>query len=269
MGIYTFSQGLDAYRKIKGWPSNSTTKRAALGVGIGSFTSSSKKYYHKMAELAKFDMILPRDHFSYQFLKKNINASIVPGADLAFFKEYWIPSELPSVEPKRKSIGFVLKQWNDDCDYLAVIHQVAKALDEEGFEVSVFTFEKDHDKHIEQRFNNFRVFSWCPGTIPLHQYLGILMQKSLLVTSRAHGAILGAAFGIPAICIGIEPKLLSVAKMFPHSGSYIKLPLTFEELYNSVKDGLKVKAEKVKLDFEYNRIVLLNSIMEFKRLLGH
>lgn len=273
VGIYTFSKGLDAYRIIKRWPSNSTTKRVALSIGIGSFTSSSKKYYHKMAELAKFDMILPRDYFSYQFLKKiYINGSIIPGTDLAFFKEYWIPPELSPVESKRRSIGFVLKTWTDDCDYLTIIHQVANALDEEGFEVSVFTFEKDHDRHIQQRFHNFRVFSWCPVSTSLHQYLGILMQNALLVTSRAHGAILGAALGIPAICIGIEPKLLSVAKMFPQSGSYIKLPLTFEELYNSIKDGLKEKVEKVekvKLDFEYNRIVLLNSIMEFKRLLGH
>ncbi len=270
MGINIFGKGLNTYRKLKGWPSNSSANRAALGVGIGTFTSSSKKYYYKMAELSNFDLILPRDHFSYRFLKKkNVKGTVIPATDLAFLKEFWIPSGKSLIRPNRRSVGFVLRSWNDDSDYLTVVQQVAKALDKEGYKVSIFNFEKAHDRHIEQRFQDFNIFTWCPNTTSLDQYLEILTQNSLLVTSRAHGAILGAAFGIPSVCIGIEPKLLSVAKMFPLSGSYVGFTLTFKELYNSVKEGLKVKTENVNLDFENNRRVLLSSLKEFKRLLEH
>ncbi len=265
-GINSFRYGLDLYRRIKGWPSNNTTLRVALGVGIGSFTGSSKKYYHKMAELSNFDMIFPRDQHSFQVLKEmGIKADVSLGTDLAFLKEYWIPPALSSIEPDRKRIGFVLKSSKDNC--LEVIFKVAEELEHNGYNISIFIFEKGHDSRINQRFKKFKVHNWCPDSTSLHQYLETLMQNSLLISSRAHGAIIGAALGIPAICIGVEPKLLSIAKMFPNSGSYVKLPITFEELYDRVMEGLKVNTEQVELDFKNNQEVMIKSIDKFKMVI--
>lgn len=268
VGIIAVSKCLNVYRQLKGWPPNTNTKRVALGVGIGSFTRSSKKYYHKMSELSKFDMIFPRDKKSFQLLsEKQLKGKIIQGADLAFYKEHWLPNVLISETIPAKSIGLVLKSWNDEFNYLSTLHQLAKDLEEEGHTVTIYTFEKPHDKEVPVYFSDFRVVQWSPNSMTLYQYIEALQGNSLLVTSRAHGVVLGAALGIPSICIGIEPKLLSFSKMFPSSTSYATIPISSEKLHQMVIQGLSVKKEKVNLDFENNRDQMFNFMLKFKNLL--
>ena len=267
VGEEIFSEGLMTYRKLKGWPSNLDTRRIAVGVGLGTFTPSSRKYYHKIAELTSLEMILPRDPDSYKVLKQmRISGEIVQSSDLAFMSQYWLP---PEVKPGTtfKRIGFVVKHWPCDTGYLAVLGKTARALKEQGYLVTIFLFEKNHDLPIIKEFGDFEVKVWCPWTGSLVNYLRLLASNSLLVTSRAHGAIIGAAFGIPSICIGIEPKLNQVANMFPRSAIFMNLALTFNGLYDSIISGLEVHADLVLNDFDENQTVLLNSLSKVEKYL--
>ena len=266
VGTKLFRKVLEAYRKLKGWPSNRGTKRIAIGIGIGTFTSSSKKYYHKIAELSNFDLLVPRDPMSYQFLNQSsINGIVLPGSDLAFLTEYWLPKGLNGAK-REKNIGFILKNCND-VDHLNIIREVLKMLNKDGFNISIFIFEKNHDMAIERQFRDFPIFKWLPESISLSDYLESLNKNSLLVTSRAHGAIIGSALGIPSVCIGIEPKLEVMAKTLPLSSLYVPLPLTIQDLHQTIMEGLNLKMEKVRLDFDQNVIFIKEAVEEIKNQL--
>lgn len=255
------------YRSIKGWPPNQNAIRVAMGIGVGSFTKSSSKYYHKITELSRFDLIVPREGLSFKALKKlQVNKNVVIGGDLAFLRDYWLPPGLPARKSGR-TIGFVLKSWDRDTSYLEIVQQVATVLRREGYSVAIFIFEESQDAVLVRHFNGLEVFSWRPDIVSLSFYLEKLSQASLLVTSRAHGAILGAAFGIPAVLLGIEPKLYQIAGMFPNSASYVPLPLTFENLYRNVIKGLRVTSLQVNSDFEQNRMSCTRAIDDFKIML--
>jgi polysaccharide pyruvyl transferase WcaK-like protein len=238
-----------------------------VGIGVGSFTKSSRKYYQKITELASVKMIMVRDQESFKRLEDlDLPGSLIMGADLAFFSSYWMTSS-DSFSKSRLRIGFVIKYMEIQEGYLDVIRQAAFTFQNEGIEVVIFSFEKNHDHMLAQFFHEFKIIWWSPSTLTVDEYMEEFSDCSLLVTSRAHGAILGAAFGIPSICIGIEPKLKQVSKMFPNSGMYVSLPLTFDMLYDKIKVGMTIAYDRVIMDFELNKAKLDKSISEFRQFL--
>ena len=63
---------------------------------------------------------------------------------------------------------------------------------------------------------------WDPQQIKIENYLSELSECSIMVTSRAHGAIVSACLGIPSVCLAIEPKLEKVHKMLKNSSRLIE-----------------------------------------------
>ncbi|MDH3708868.1 MAG: polysaccharide pyruvyl transferase family protein [Cyclobacteriaceae bacterium] len=261
MGIGNWSRLLSFYRGLKGWEVNHRAWRVGLGIGVGSFTSDSKKYYQKVAEMAQFDWLLLRDTASYESIRAlKLPLNLRPSTDLAFIKEYWMPEIETPKDPL--SVGFVLKNWPSHPEYLAECRLAAAQLTEKGFRVTVFLFEAVHDDALKDQFADYTVRIWDPHQMTLKGYLYHLAQQSVVITSRAHGTILAGAFGIPAVCLGIEPKLKTIYKMFPLTGLYLDLPLSSTQILASVDGALQYSTSDVERDFRQNREVLIQDITE-------
>ncbi len=262
-----FRNGLYVYRRIKGWPANPQYGRIALGVGIGNFTAGSGKYYQKISELNGFNIILPRDNQSFEALSRmNLPGRIIPSSDLAFMEEHWI-SEFNVHERAAKNIGFILKKWDASHGYIDPIIKVARKLKEQGYSISIFLFEKEHDFALRKIFEEFQIFEWDPAKYLLSEYMQILAKNSIVITSRAHGAIISAALGIPSICIGIEPKLHQIATLFKSSASYIAVPMTGDKLYEMITTTSKIKQGAIQKDYIENRSRLIKSLEEVEQYL--
>lgn len=266
VGINKFRFLLRIFRLIKGWPMNQGVTRIALGIGIGRFTDSSTKYYQKAAELAGFHLIVTRDEYSYHYLlNKKLKATILNATDLVFLREYWLSKDDPSVESKGKNLGFILRKWESEPSYLQLVHQAAEYLALKGYCISVFIFEQSHDQSIQETFNQFNMHVWEPEFMSLSDYIGHLKKQDVLITSRAHGAIIASALGIPPVCIGIEPKLKWFHDMLPNSSVYVELPISVSKLFESIKQGLTISRGAVDDDFNYNRHRIVSCLKTVKR----
>ena len=267
IGVASFRRGLTHYRQLKGWSYNKDTRRVALGIGVSTFTSDSKKYYHKVAELSSLEFILPRDPHSLRILKgMRLPGRLIQSSDLAFLEGYWLPADLRR-HGNRENIGFVIKNWPNDNGYLQLLKKAASLLQDQGYTVTIYLFERTHDSPIKTLFKGFDIEEWCPRSRSLNNYLQSLATNNLLVTSRAHGAIIGAALNIPAICVGIEPKLDQIVKVFPQSGQYVSVKSSLTDLYDKIMMGLATPISKVQADFNENNRIVLDSLNKLKYLM--
>jgi polysaccharide pyruvyl transferase WcaK-like protein len=267
MGVASFKKGLTHYRQLKGWSYSQDTRRIALGIGVSTFTTDSKKYYHKVVELSSLDVILPRDPYSLRILKgMGLPGKLIQSSDLAFLDSYWLPPDLRQ-HGNRKNIGFVIKNWPSDNSYLQLLKKAASLLQDQGYTVTLYLFEKTHDRYVKTVFKGFGIEEWCPRSRSLTDYLRSLAKNDLLVTSRAHGAIIGAALNIPSLCVGIEPKLDQIAQMFPQSGQYVSAKGSLTDLYSKIMMGLQTPISNVKADFTENSRIVLDSLNKLKHLI--
>jgi len=251
IGIHHFTNWFKRYRNLRGWPANKNTLRIALGIGVGGFTSDSKKFYHKIYELNGFHLLVVRDRFSEQWaLKNNIRSELKQGVDLAFLKDYWLPEKLRTHKTKGKSIGLVIRSWLNHQRYLTSLHQCISRLMDQGYSISVFLFQQESDGQFTEQFSGIERYTWDPGTMHFKDYLELLAGQDLIVTSRAHGVLIAAAMGIPAVTLGIDSKLKSFHDMLPNSGVYIELPVETSSLMKEIMACLSIPKRQITEDFE-------------------
>lgn len=270
IGFMHFSTLLKRFRLLKGWPAGRDRIRIGLGIGVGNFVFNSKKYFVKAAELADFDLMITRDRSSFKRLKeKHLKAEIWNSTDLAFLKEYWAVETDTGikVDSDQKRVGFVIRWWKMDQSYLETIHQCAGKLAADGYLVSIYVFEKELDQPVSEMFNDFNRYIWDPKEIGLSKYLELFGRLDLVVTSRAHGAILASAMDIPSVCIGIDPKLRTFHDMLPNGSSYVECPLLLPKLMKSIDTTLRIPAEVVRDDFAANRRIAVSSMALVKKWL--
>ncbi len=215
--------GYDRYRRLyQGYQSARkrrtllSGKRIGVGIGVGTFTDSSPKFYSSILSLSDFDLLLVRDEESRQnVLKYGFKYPVSVTTDIAFHTSFWLPKTVTVAKPGN-SVGFVLRDWTDG-DHLEVFLSVANDLRKQGVGVRFYSFDRAADKRmISMLKNDEDLHIWDP-TGPLDTYLQSLASNAVVVTSRAHGAILSACLGVPGFCIEIEPKLRNVRQMLSES----------------------------------------------------
>jgi polysaccharide pyruvyl transferase WcaK-like protein len=234
-----------SYRKIKGDGVLKQRYRAGFGIGVGTYTPSSNRFFSDIISLSSFDILLVRDIQSVANAKRycpslNINMS----SDLAFLNEHWNPSKI-SQQSNASTVGFILRDWkfNDNVTHML---EVAKELQRRGLKIKFFAFDEDSDcRFINDAKSIAAVDIWHPFKLTIEQYLNKLAECKLIVTSRAHGAIVAACLGVPQVCICIEPKLEQVAKMLKNSTELIVSPFAKERSLEVVENAL-ANIEKLK-----------------------
>ncbi|MDF9795222.1 polysaccharide pyruvyl transferase WcaK-like protein [Catalinimonas alkaloidigena] len=239
MGIYSYKTLFNLYKKLTKQKNISTKRQLGIGIGLGKHTLSSRKFRDHCIELANFNALIVRDSISISYLKKlKFKKFYSQRTDLAFFCNAWEQRSLKSNNGVfHNKIGFVLRDWNyEDITAEDNIFQVALQLQEKGIQTSFFSFDESGDAHVIEKAKqlNFIVYVWNPNNISLSDYLEYLALNSLLITARAHGAIIGNCLQIPSICLAIEPKLVQVHQMLSISTELINPPFLNEELLHSV-----------------------------------
>jgi polysaccharide pyruvyl transferase WcaK-like protein len=155
-----------------------------------------------------------------------------------------------------------LRDWPDK-QYLNTFLSVANDLRNEGITVKFYSFDRAADKHLITLLqNDDELHVWDPAG-SLTKYLQSLASNALVVTSRAHGAILSACLGVPGFCIEIEPKLRNVSQMLPESYDLLRPPFNAAVIKNEILTKLaKVDAHRAKVlsDVAKNKLLAEKSL---------
>ena len=212
-------------------------RRVGFGLSIGPFRKSSPSYIRKISEIGSYDALFVRDQASMNFLKSvRFSNQYYRTTDIAFLTKYWLPSELQEKKQTRLSrVGFILLDWHQDSEvYFRNAKSATEQLIEKGYKVSFFSFQKSYDKRYRAYFDN-QVIAWDPHKYSLKQFLSLLQNQDVIVSARAHGAIVGACLGVPSVCLGITLKLEEVSKMLHRSSILLPPPFLSEQIVQAVQ----------------------------------
>ena len=230
IGIRFFAGLLRKYRVLKGMKVEKTKKRVGIGIGVGKYTKSSTKLLNSTLAISDYDLIMLRDKKSIKnFRRYNHHTSIIEGTDLIFGPRFWMND---SFKEKGEVISFVIRELEDSVINEQLLNVARKFTNNE---VKFFLFDKNADSPLYQKISaEFDVNVWDPLKISFQDYIKELALSSLIITSRAHGAIVGAGLNISSIIIGIEPKLETIHKMLPTSSRYIPVEAIDDKLEKEI-----------------------------------
>ena len=229
----------------------SCTNRLGVGIGIGHYTNDSNLYYNHLAEIGSFNQLIVRDEFSKKFLdnhKLNRN-KISLSTDLAFLN-YWRPPAVKEhVEIER--IGIIVKNALQE-SLVAEIFKFHDYLLSKGKEITFYSFDENYDSECRDVYSKYKFEQYIPSRYT--SFLDKLDNEDLLVTTRAHGAIIGACLGIPSLILNLEVKLLEVSNMLKNSTILIS---SFEysflvEAYEKIEQNYPTYIQNLKQDFKAN-----------------
>ncbi|HRJ29544.1 MAG TPA: polysaccharide pyruvyl transferase family protein [Cyclobacteriaceae bacterium] len=270
LGFTFFKSLYKAYRKFKNNTGITSAGRIGLGIGVGSYTYSSARFFSDIISLSDYDFLLVRDEESAnQVIRYGFSYTLKTATDLAFLTQYWLAgNKMPS--SAGNCVGFILRDWNykNQIDFDA-IEQTAQLLQQAGIPILFFSLDGNTDRIYKERFSNVSMIEWNPERITVTEFMQKLAQCKLVVTSRAHGAILSACINIPSICLAIEDKLVRVSEMLHKSSVLIQLPLQTSVLTQVVlsqlrKEGLE---DCVREDVLRNQAVMEAGIVSLKEFL--
>jgi len=273
IGYASFRETYNAIKRLTGNRGIEAKFRAGLGIGVGTYTPSSMKFYTDIVSLSDFDFLLVRDEESKAILERyKFKYPIHLGTDLAFLSRFWNRSSISS-KSKDDTIGFVLRDWQyNDNAYLEVVLKVLLALQSQNRRLKVFSFDKKSDQFFIKKFSHhFPMTIWDPQQIKIEDYLSELSECSIVVTSRAHGAIVSACLGIPSLCLAIEPKLQKVHEMLKNCSRLIE-PLDPNRIMAAVDEittNQKTFQKAAALDVEHNADIMKQGMATFKKFISH
>ncbi len=220
-------------------------RRLGVGIGLGPYTQSSSKYLRAVSELGSYDAIYPRDIRSESFLRRiRFRGEQRLGTDLAFLTDLWAGPTEHRFPGKETSIGVVLMDLPiSQGDLLDRLLELCVLLEHGGYDVAVYSFEEHYDQEVSRRWGN-RLRVWSPITDDLRRFTDQFREHSLLLTTRAHGAIVGGVLGISSICVAWNRKLREIAEMMPKGCSLMEPTLSVAEMYAFVEQELRRAASR-------------------------
>ncbi len=239
IGIYAYANLFSIYKKAIGRKEVKARKQVGIGIGLGKHTASSRKFRDHCLAIANIDAIVVRDNFSWCRLKQlKFRGYSSIQTDLAFCEDLWNNvAKSDNAKSFNNKIGFILRDWDfKNQSARENLLQAASILQSKGSEISFFSFDESGDYYTIEQLKrlNFAVNVWQPKKKTLNEYLTALSLNSLLITARAHGAIIGNCLQIPSICLAIEPKLIHIHNMLPTSTELIYPPFLSTNLISLV-----------------------------------
>lgn len=268
IGYSRFRHVYDFFAKLKNTNIKHSKRRIGLGIGVGSYTRSSKRFHLDILSLSDFDFLLVRDEESIDHIRSyNFNYPTLLSTDLAFLSKYWLPKNF-TMAPEKNTIGFVLRDWvYDNHAYLQTVLRVLLVLKKQNRELKIFSFDKRSDQHFIPEFStNFPITVWDPQHMSIADFLFEMGKCNLIVTSRAHGAIVSTCLGIPTICLDIEPKLKNISKMLKNSSLLVE-GSDHEMILSMIDNRLKMYEtfhHSTLVDVENNQKIMESGITAFK-----
>jgi len=240
-------------------------KKIAMGIGIGSFTESSRKFRYKLLQLLELDRIYVRDEASVQHLKYLTGQKAIRTTDLAFATSYWVPQGL-EIRNSSKRVLFILRDWKSDGSaYLESAFSWLRFLQEQGYDCQVASFDVDHDRELIHRCHsdNIKLLAWDPRKQSFDDYVRMLNAFDIFISSRAHGVLSGLLLNKRSMAVIIEPKLGEIRKMAPQSIGEIPKQCDTHEFFQRFTAFLdQHDLEKQKRELAENEGLIMKSLNE-------
>ncbi|SMG42278.1 Polysaccharide pyruvyl transferase family protein WcaK [Marivirga sericea] len=248
--------------------------RLGLGIGVGRFTYSSKKFHKSILSLSSYDFLLVRDQQSFDNLEKyNFDYPVFKSTDLVFNRKAWLQNFTIS-NAKSTDIAIILRDWSfDNHFHVERFLSSIKELKDKGYSLKFFSFDAKADEHYIQSIKqlSISIMIWSPDKMSLNDFIGQLNECRFTITSRAHGAIISACLGIPGLCIEIEPKLRTVQAMLGTSYSLVPNDFTTSLLAKKVEESFdkldELKNNTIK-DVEFNEKRIKSDLVMVKEHLS-
>ncbi|MGB3590692.1 MAG: polysaccharide pyruvyl transferase family protein [Nonlabens sp.] len=236
--------GFKMYLLLRKLFSANSTDVATAGwsLGVGSYSKNSRKYLPDLYKLSRFKFLGVRDNETALPIAAlaNPNATYC-FTDIVFHSELWLEglnlntNNLSNNEDT--SVAIVLRDWNyDKLAYPEI--ELARKLINNGVNVRFYLFGADGDASIFNRLKHlkFQVINYDPAHA--RQFIASFSQSSVIVTQRAHGAIVGNVLGIPSICVEIETKLRNIHQMMPNSTRLVSVDFSVDTVVDLIMKEL-------------------------------
>lgn len=232
--------------------------RVGWGIGIGQYKKSFPELFRQFSDMGSYTQLMVRDEESKVLLTQYKNKCITGVyADLAFLHTRWVPEALRPPESASKKVAIILLDFEKDAE---MIMEEIKAAEKRaalaGYEITYFSIDDVKDTLFRSNFQNHSLISWEPSKMKLTDFLAKLAQHEVVITARAHGAILGACLGIVPVIIPHSQKLVQVAKMFPTSATTYPVCLSDDlvQNLNHVFSNLEACRKAVATDVQMNKL---------------
>lgn len=243
--------------------------RIGAGIGVGNFEKGSAKLFLAKRRLSGMNKLFVRDQVSIENLKKiNVSIDTDTASDLAFSSELWLTEQLTKKQTT-ESIGVILRDWGTPAQMQHMLRTILN-LTANGYRFNFFSFNPSSDRQTIKILKEagFEVKEWNPSTMNISSFINVLRLNSVLISSRAHGAIVGAILEVPVVIIEIEPKLLTVHEMLPNASKILKASFSELQLIDAIKQAENISDEAIRQDVQ--RQSEKNSIIfEYLRELGN
>jgi polysaccharide pyruvyl transferase WcaK-like protein len=265
MGFKAFLLLEKLSRKLIAKPRFTTNKRLGMGIGVGSFTPGSPRMLRSLPILADFKALWVRDTQSTEQLaryKEILSAEIIQGSDLAFLSEHWSKPVTKTAGTKPR-LGIALRDWPDT--NTAALQTALQELAKE-YEITGFIFDEFADSETTHLLALYTTHIWQPGTMNIVDFAATLAAQDVLLTSRAHGAICGAALGVASVIVNIEPKMEQIHAMLPNS-TVLSYPREAPLWPDAIKHARAITADTIAKDVGRNRAASENALQQMKRWL--
>lgn len=187
---------------------------AAISIGIGPFVGDPSQENHYLKILKQCEFLSVRDSFCMSWLKHRDVTHALMYPDLCFNRELWADAPLNNVVKavQKAGVGIIVRDWvhsKEGLAYLPSLWKSVESMREEGLSVKFISFAYDYDRNMRRLLaeKGEPLIAWNPLRYSPSEFAGELSSFEILITSRAHGVVVGCSMGVPTIAIEIEPKL--------------------------------------------------------------
>lgn len=239
LGARAFAKALAAVDRLRGrgeprWLAHNV----AFGLGLGPFAPGSSNRITAAATLAHFAGVAVRDPASLAMLHDwKLDDRAARFTDIVFLRRFWRPAG-PAPAVARGRVGVVVRDWKHAPNfnsYLRALPEVFSALRAQGLEPRIIAFDERADRGVLHELASLGApLVWDPRSMRFGDFCAELASHEVIVSARAHGAIVGACLGVPTVCVAIEPKLHAVARMLEGSAATWESPFEAGALLGSI-----------------------------------
>lgn len=235
-------------------------KVAAYCIGMGPFDGHGAGYFRAKKILPALDYISVRDGTSAELYRNFCPRKPVEiFTDPSFNKASWAP-EIPRARLDQENgyVTLIVRDWPLDergREFTRAVFEAGKLLSARGEKVRYAMLYEQRDFHLRSRAGDKA--EWMVWSVSNGQTIGefindLCRTSKAIISTRAHGVMLPAVFGVPSIAIEIEPKLREIHSMLPHGTLLVSEPTADAILsaYESYVDRIDDLAGGVTSDCE-------------------
>ena len=192
-------------------------RTGAISIGVGPFIRGSSAESEAKSILKRTEFLSVRDLSSLHLLESWGISGVKINSDLGFAMELWLdkPLKHPTILKETGRIGVIIRNWphtEEGMRYIDPLFHTMAQLRTEGLHPEFISFAGDYDikvrNFLEEKGES--VLNWDPYKQTPASFTEELMVFDIILTTRAHGVVIGSGLGIPTIAVEIEPKLKAI-----------------------------------------------------------